>query len=137
MPAPKEDNPLWALRMGHFGPCHYVFRDYSNAKRRFLNPLTQEAAADEFFAYVHLWMALLYVTVEGFLDLKVDDPAIKALLCDERVADLRRFRNSVFHPQKTFKKREGMHELAKLNWVHELHAAFVTFFSAQDEIPDA
>ncbi len=137
MPAPKEGNPLWGLRMAHFGPCHLIYHRFLFAKRRFSDPLTQEEAADEFLAYTHLWMALLYVTVEGFLQLKIDNPKIGSLLSEQRLDDLRLFRNSVFHPQKSFDKRERMHAIEKLNWAQDLHIAFVDFFASQDEVPDA
>jgi hypothetical protein len=61
-------------------------------------------------------MALLYVTVEGFLELKIDNPEIGSLLSEQHPVDLKLFRNSVFHPQKNFDKRERMHEMEKLNW---------------------
>lgn len=137
MAARKEGNPLWGLRMAHFGPCHLIFQHYVLAKRRFLNALTKEAAADEFFAYGHLWMALLYVTVEGFLELKIDNPEIGSLLGEQHLVDLKLFRNSVFHPQKSFNKRERMHEMEKLNWAQDLHTAFADFFASQDKVPDA
>jgi hypothetical protein len=61
-------------------------------------------------------MALLYVTVEGFLELKIDNPEIGSLLSEQHPVDLKLFRNSVFHPQKNFDRRERMHEMEKLNW---------------------
>jgi hypothetical protein len=47
-----------------------------------------------------VWIALIYVVIEGYEGLNVRDERVDVLLTDaERVTTLRRFRNALFHPQ--------------------------------------
>lgn len=84
------------------------------------------------FLRISVWYALLFVVVEGYRELKVDDPAINALLADEAMTDsLRRFRNAVFHFQEDPvgpKLMQFLQTPESETWVHQLHAAFKTFF---------
>lgn len=79
-----------------------------------------------------VFYGLLYVVVEGFLELKLVDDRIAELLKQEQYTDqLRRFRNSVFHYQKDpFDKRliEFLDAKDSDIWGKALHRAFAEFF---------
>src|SRR3954447_17367173 len=49
-----------------------------------------------------LWFATVYVVIEGWLETKLTDPELNALLVDSHVHRLRRFRNQVFHYQREY-----------------------------------
>jgi hypothetical protein len=86
------------------------------------------------FLRLSVWYALLYVVVEGYRELKANDPAVNQLLANEAMADtLRRFRNAVFHFQEDPvgpKLMEFLQAQDSERWAHQLHAAFKAFFEA-------
>jgi hypothetical protein len=79
------------------------------------------------------WFASLYVVVEGWRDLELQDSEVEALLSDSAKLDLlRRFRNGVFHFQASYTDKrfseffgEG---LAAVGWAQILNSAFFEFF---------
>lgn len=83
------------------------------------------------FVNVCYWIGSLYVVVEGWQQLKLSDKDVDTLLTSPHVYYLRRFRNGVFHFQKSyfdqrflalFEQSDGM------VWVTDLHKAFSRFF---------
>jgi hypothetical protein len=52
--------------------------------------------------YLSYWYAALYVVVEGWTELGLSDETASALLTSPYVADLRRYRNGVFHFQRQY-----------------------------------
>jgi len=79
-----------------------------------------------------VFYGLIYVVIEGYKELKYQDPKIDSLLNNEEFVDaLRLFRNSTFHyqkklvPEKILKFLE-LHESEK--WIKDLHHSFETFF---------
>ena len=79
-----------------------------------------------------VWYSLIYVVVEGYIELELRDEELDKLLANEElVGSLRRFRNSVFHyqpeliPKKhvEFLKSEGSE-----HWMRALNRAFDRFF---------
>jgi hypothetical protein len=129
--APKEGNPVWMLFIAHFMPCVVIYNQYVRLKPQFFNPEMQEQVGMEFIAYSHLWMALLFVVADGFKELDLSDPTISPII-EANFKELKLFRNSVFHFQRSARKREQFIDAEKLNWAQELHAAFEKFFAAQD-----
>ena len=129
MAAPKDGNPAWMLFVAHFVPCDIIFQHHMQTRPTVFNPHTQAEVGQAFIAYTHLWMALLYVVAEAFEELKLSDPAITPLI-GQHLADLRVFRNSVFHFQKDDRKRAQFHDVSKFNWAQEMHVAFRRYFTA-------
>ena len=131
MPAPKERNPVWMLFVAHFVPCDIIYQHYQQIKPLFFAPRTQDQVGQQFLAYTHLWMALLYVVADGFKELGLSDPTLSPII-DLHLDDLRIFRNSVFHFQKDDRKRVQFHDADKFNWAQDLHVAFQRFFTSQE-----
>ena len=84
------------------------------------------------FLRMSVWYALVYVVVEGYLNLKPNDGAIDTLLGESaKVENLRRFRNAVFHYQDDLfsSKLSAFLETPDSEiWVRELNDAFKNFF---------
>lgn len=85
-------------------------------------PLSQST-----FMRTSVWLGLLYVVVEGYRELRLQDHRVDYFLSfSDRVEELRRFRNCIFHYQSdpddarlgAFLNRE-----ACLGWAHELSRA--------------
>jgi hypothetical protein len=100
----EEGNPVWMLLTAHFGPCEIIYQHYQKTKPHFFNPQTQEKFGEQFMAYTHLWIALLYVVADGFKELGLSDPNISPII-DSHLQEMKVFRNSVFHFQKDDRKR--------------------------------
>lgn len=79
-----------------------------------------------------VWYALLQVVVEGYVELRLSDAEVDALLADEAMTRaLRRFRNAVFHYQHDPLDRRLLEFLEAKDserWVHRLHAALGRYF---------
>lgn len=78
-------------------------------RTEFVKLLTKDGAAQvdddnwtDQFLYMSLWYACLYVLIEGWLQLKLSDPEVDALLESPNVDLLERFRNGVFHYQRDY-----------------------------------
>lgn len=84
------------------------------------------------FLAVSVWYALLYVVVEGYLEIKGEDETINRLIADqEKVNSLRRFRNAIFHFQEDpfSEKLLGFLNMKDTEtWVHNLNGSFKSFF---------
>lgn len=111
----------------------FVSAELHDAARTGLSPELQ--AIGEFHSRFHrlsTWYALLYVVVEGYRELALQDEQIDALLGQEELVDaLRRFRNAMFHYQENpmSEKILGFLEAKESEvWPHRLNAAFKTFF---------
>ena len=51
---------------------------------------------------VRVWYATVYVVIEGWRNAGISDSEVDELLGDDRVDDLRRFRNQIFHYQPEY-----------------------------------
>lgn len=76
--------------------------------------------------FLSLWYATLYVTVEGWLELKLSEPRVDVLLADETMVEsLRRFRNGVLHYQHQYHHEKLVNFIAQgttsAEWVRSLH----------------
>ena len=86
----------------------------------------------EQWIWIYLWYGCLFVVVEGWQELGLVDMHVDAMLESTQVGLLKRFRNGVFHFQRSMyderflgMMREGV-ESAR--WARELHEAFGKFF---------
>ena len=83
--------------------------------------------------YMSYWYAGLYIVIEGWKDLNMSDSIINKLLRNtNNVELLRRYRNGVFHFQKTYfdKRFVGVWEQNRkfIDWVRELNRQFGRYF---------
>jgi hypothetical protein len=84
----------------------------------------------ELHAYLGYWYAGLYVVIEGWKELKLNDPEIDKLLDSRYVDLLRKFRNGMFHFQETIEKLYPMDETQGTGkWAEDLTDAFDRYFS--------
>ncbi|MHA4735343.1 hypothetical protein [Ensifer adhaerens] len=85
-----------------------------------------------------VWQSLLYVVVEGYIDLGVRNDEIDAVLGNAvELQKLRRFRNATFHYQEDPFSAKYLDFKSDPNgelWVLKLNAAFRSFF--ERELPD-
>lgn len=115
---------VWASRQRHYffeGVPETEFPEDPNEKRNWIR--TQ-------FVNLCYWMASLYVVIEGWRELKLKDEEIDALLESPHVSALRRFRNGVFHFQKSYfdERFMGLFEDGGAVWASKLHNVFSRFF---------
>ena len=84
------------------------------------------------FARISVFYGLIYVVIEGYLELNLSNENVDSLLAkDEFVNALRLFRNATFHYQKqaTPEKALKFLELKESeHWIRELHLAFKLYF---------
>ena len=83
--------------------------------------------------YMSYWYAGLYVVIEGWQELKLQDTVVDNLLSREDYVDLlRRYRNGVFHYQKDyFDSRFAdvwFQDKEFVAWVRELNRQFGRYF---------
>ncbi len=83
--------------------------------------------------YMSYWYAGLYVVIEGWQELKLQDTAIDTLLKREDYVDLlRRYRNGVFHYQKDYFDSRFADVWSQkqcfIAWVRELNRQFGRYF---------
>jgi hypothetical protein len=86
---------------------------------------------DEAGLFLSYWYAALYVVIEGWLELGLQDEEIDALLASPNVDHLRRYRNGVCHFQsKYFDERfvELMASPGSAEWVRSLNYELGRFF---------
>lgn len=78
------------------------------------------------------WYGGLHVVIEGWLELRLADPEIDALLASPNVDLLRRYRNGIFHYQRAYldaRFRELIRDGTDVvQWVRGLNSAFGRFF---------
>jgi len=116
---------IWANKMRtHFDE---LLAKWKNIKGR------ENIALIEDNMYMSYWYAGLYVVIEGWQGLKLQDTVIDNLLKREDYVDLlRKYRNGVFHYQKDyfdsrfaevwFQKKEFV------TWIRELNGQFGRYF---------
>lgn len=95
-----------------------------------------------FIGLMSAWYASLWVVVEGWKELKLDDPSIDELLeaAPKYVDLLRRYRNGVFHYQPRLIEHRLGDFLSEgegaVYWVHLLHEQFCRYYWELVERPD-
>lgn len=79
------------------------------------------------FLYMSYWYAGLYVVIEGWRELGLQDDEIGQLLDSPNVDLLRRYRNGVFHFQRTYYDERFIDLLRGadvVDWTRALNSAF-------------
>jgi hypothetical protein len=123
----------------HTLALHRYFIQADQMRQHFVETLRDGPAPFEEMEHVYqwlyqgLWYASLYVVVEGWWQLKLKDPTVDELLTSNYVDLLKRYRNGVFHYQKTYyddRFVNFMRPSGTPEWVNDLHAAFGRFFLA-------
>lgn len=78
--------------------------------------------------YRSYWYSSLYVVIEGYKELKINNPEIDELLTEAEFVDkLRLFRNSIFHYQKDIYNTKflGVDDSDEfVEWIYKLHNLF-------------
>lgn len=84
------------------------------------------------FLYMSYWYGGLYVVMEGWRDLKLEDEAIDRMLESGNVDLLRRYRNGVFHYQREYFDERLLSLIRDgenvVEWVRELNRQFGRYF---------
>ncbi len=101
-----------------------IKREQSPAEMSFVESLDDTIA-------MSLWYATVYVVIEGWRETRVTDPELNVLLEDDRVSDLRRFRNQIFHYQREYDNPKLLeflgtddgHAQLATEWIQRTHAS--------------
>lgn len=84
------------------------------------------------FHYMSYWYAGLFVVIEGWREMGLQDQEIANLLDSPNVDLLRRYRNGVFHFQRTYFDERFLAFIRDgedvVDWVRSLNSAFGRFF---------
>ena len=116
---------------------YFIWSD--KLRRDFYQLVTNEDKAPDktiFLEHVHIymsyWYSSLYVLIEGWHSLGLQDKEIDRLLASPYVDLLRRYRNAVFHFQKRFSDKRFIELMLVgregVDWVRQLHGEFGRFF---------
>jgi len=82
--------------------------------------------------FMYYWYASLYIVVQGFRNLRLNDPRINALLASPNIKTLRRCWNAVFHYQPDyFTGKLPIQSSDFIGWVRELMEAFRAYFARE------
>lgn len=130
--AEPDLHPIVALSR-YFTWAACMKRDFYRVLPKF-NATTRwnEPAAQDMFMYMCYWYATLYVVVEGWQELGLNDSVIDTLIQSPMVELLRRYRNGVYHFQRTYydtRHLDFMNEMESVEWVRGLHEAFFKWFN--------
>lgn len=75
---------------------------------------------------------MLYVVCEGWAELGLVDSSVESLLLEDHLRFLRRYRNGVFHFQRTYFDRRFTEFIDRGDeigdWADDLHLAFSKYF---------
>lgn len=84
------------------------------------------------FLYISYWYGGLYVVIEGWKELALQDDAVNSLLDSPNVGILRRYRHGVFHFQKEYYDKRFTEFMTEgqncVVWVRQLRKAFSNYF---------
>ena len=84
------------------------------------------------FLYMSYWYAGLFVVIEGWRALGLEDDEIDDLLASSNVELLRRYRNGVFHYQRNYLDERFVGLIRDgedvVEWVRALNSAFGRYF---------
>lgn len=113
---------------------YVLARDRKELERRLeTKEITFEPKLLEAEMYMCLWLGCLYSVVEGWSNLKIDEPSIKKLLEKGYKKKLYGFRNAVFHPVNYDDVRFqalAMEGQKSVDWARELTHEFMVFFES-------
>ena len=91
-------------------------------------------SVDQPALYMSLWYGMLYVLVEGWIALKLNDPHIDALLKSQNTELLKLYRHGTFHFHEKLLSpicRKILTEPNETKWVDELTDAFKAYFDSK------
>ena len=82
--------------------------------------------------YLSLWYGCLYVVIEGWNQLGLEDETIGILLESPNIPLLRRYRNAVFHYQRNYSDTRWLELIQEgekvATWIRALNQEFGRFF---------
>jgi len=117
---------------------HRYFDWADRMRKRFEEKLIESGSGEdigedlEYLIDMSYWFAGMYVVIEGWKELGLNDSKIDKLLTSSNLDLLRRYRNAVFHYQKDYyseKFRELMEEGDdSIQWVKDVTNAFSAYF---------
>lgn len=85
----------------------------------------------ESLMYLSLWYATLYTVIEGWKELKLQDPKIDFFLQSPNVENLKKYRNGVLHFQRNYFDQRFLGMITSqdsVSWVRELNSEFGRYF---------
>ncbi len=95
------------------------------------NEITFEGSLTNHYLYLDLWYGMLYVVIEGWIDLKLENFRINKQLEDPILNELKRFRNGIFHFQNNYFDKRFIDFISNKNsvkWIRETHDEFSKWF---------
>lgn len=95
------------------------------------NEITFEGSLTNQYLYLDLWYGMLYVVIEGWIDLKLENFRINKQLEDPILNELKRFRNGIFHFQNNYFDKRFIDFISNKNsvkWIRETHDEFSKWF---------
>jgi hypothetical protein len=128
------------LKRSELASLHRYFITADRMKVHFYEIVTKKsadlgfgtAAYIESQIYMSMWYGTLFVVLEGYLKLGINDSKVEILLSEsEKIKALKLYRNATFHFQKEYLSQKCDKILADKNsavWVHAIHDAFSVFF---------
>jgi hypothetical protein len=126
----NKQNDLWTLHR------YFIWAD--RMRLHFDNTLKNKENLDEkrfsidSFLYMSYWYGSLYVLIEGWQELGLQDNTVNSLLNSPNVDLLRRYRNGVFHFQKEYWDKRFLEFMTEgencVAWVRQLTEVFSEYF---------
>lgn len=120
---------IWA---GHF---ERSFQAAVLEKGAFAAHDTKSFFTDDRGLNMSYWYSSLFVTIEGYRELKLVDSVVDGLLASDNVALLRRYRNGVFHFQRDYFDDRFVNLMSNgqsiVGWVQDLHRELGRFLLAE------
>lgn len=116
---------IWANRMRIY--FDEVLKKHTEGK------IDEHRFGIESMMYMSLWYGLLYVVVEGWESLKLNDAVIDELLKSSNTDLLKRYRNATFHYPKKRQYHDDrfekfFKEQTTVEWVRKLNSEFSRYF---------
>ena len=90
--------------------------------------------------FMYYWYGSLYVVVEGFRKLQLNDQSIDGLLGSPNVNALRRCRNGAFHFRPTYFSSRSLKVIGSVEfvrWVREVMTAFRSYFDREVKLRES
>ena len=118
----------------HFESNLVPFEEPQSAAPEDPNRQTLEVFAGPRGNFMYYWYGSLYVVVEGFRSLHLNDQSIATLLDSPNVNALRRCRNGAFHFRPSYFSARSLKAISKpdfVMWVREVMTAFRGYFDRE------
>lgn len=124
---PPADSPAPLLTLHRYFITADLMRRHTD---HYLNKFSpRELSPDselfpDFFSYMSLWYSTLYVTLDGWQQLRIVDDPLAAALSDTRLRALNDFRNVTFHFRPNYIEPRHLEFIADSGsalWVRKTH----------------